>query len=85
MIYIALPEPKVNDNYIIWDTVEYAEKNNILNPISFAQYKDMIGTLEAEGLEKAEEEKIYEKAEQNIKDVIALCFEDFEGYEVVYM
>ena len=84
-IYIALPEPQVNDNYIIWDTVEYSEKNNILNPINFAQYEDMIGTLETEGLKKAEEEKIYEKAEQNIKGVIAVFFEDFEGYEVVYM
>ena len=54
-IFITLPEKAtINDNYIIWDTVEVSEKNNILNPIEFSQYKALISEIEETGLEQAE-------------------------------
>lgn len=84
-IYIALPEPAVLDNYVIWDSVQYAESNNILNPIDFAQYQTLIQEIEEEGLAKAKEEGIYEAAEENVKMVIQNFLAGFEGYEVVFL
>lgn len=84
-IYIALPEPAVLDNYVIWDSVQYAESNNILNPIDFAQYQALIQEIEEEGLVKAEEKGIYEAAEENVKMVIQNFLAGFEGYEVVFL
>lgn len=83
-IYISLPEPQVNDNYLIWDTVECDETNNILNPIEFEQYKTIIAGMEKKGLESAEGKGIYASAEENIKNIISLFLAKFEGYEVVF-
>lgn len=84
-IYIALPEPAVLDNYVIWDSVQYADSNNILNPIDFAQYQTLIQEIEEEGLAKAEEEGIYEAAEENVKIVIRNFLAGFDGYEVMFL
>lgn len=84
-IYISLPEPQLNDNYVIWDTVECNESNNILNPIEFSQYQEMVDEIEALGLEQVEEENIYEKSEANIKMLIEGFLSEFEDYEIVYM
>lgn len=84
-IYIALPTPAVLDNYVIWDSVQYAESNNILNPIDFAQYQTLIQEIEEEGLAKAEEKGIYEAAEENVKMVIQNFLAGFEGYEVMFL
>ncbi|SDM08186.1 Protein of unknown function [Sarcina sp. DSM 11001] len=83
-IYIALPEPKINDNYVIWDTVECTESNNILNPISFSQYQELIKEIEEKGQEETGEE-IYKKAEDNIKILINGFLSEFSDYEIVYM
>lgn len=84
-IYIALPAPTVMDNYVIWDSVKYAETNNILNPIDFAQYQALIQEIEEEGLAKAEEKGIYRDAEENIKLVICHFLAGFEDYEIVFL
>ncbi len=84
-IYISLPEPQLNDNYVIWDTVECTESNNILNPIEFSQYQEMIDEIEAKGLKQVESENIYEKSEANIKVLIEGFLSEFEDYEIVYM
>lgn len=84
-IYIALPEPAVLDNYVIWDSVKYAETNNILNPIDFAQYQTLIQEIEEEGLTDAEEKGIYKDAEENIKLVIKNFLAGFEDYEVIFL
>ncbi len=84
-IYISLPEPKINDNYVIWDTVECKESNNILNPISFTQYHNMIDEIEEKGVEYVESEDIYKKAEDNIKTLINGFMSEFSDYEIVYM
>lgn len=57
-IYIALPQAQLNDNYVIWDTVECEEKNNIFNPISFDQYQEFIDEIEEKGLSQVEEKGI---------------------------
>jgi len=84
-IYIALPEPDVLDNYIIWDSVKVSESNNILNPIDFEQYQKLIGEIEAEGLAKAEEDGIYTAAEEHIKVVIRNFLSGFQEYEIVFL
>ena len=84
-IYITLPEPRVNDNYIIWDSVEYTEENNPLNPIEFAQYQSMIDEIEADGLKDVESKGIYEAAEKNIKFIIENFLADIPEYSIVFM
>lgn len=84
-IYISLPEARVLDNYIIWDSVKCRETNNILNPIAFQQYQDLIADLEEAGLEEAEEEGIYAAAEQQVQVIVTNFLAGFEGYEVVFL
>ncbi|MCF0123535.1 MAG: DUF4230 domain-containing protein [Ruminiclostridium sp.] len=84
-IYIKLPEPKILDNYIIWESVQCQEKNNILNPIEFEQYQTMIDEIEADGLAQVEEKGIYADAEKNMKTIIQSFLSKFEGYEIIFM
>ena len=83
-IIITLPEPKVNDNYVIWDSIDYAEKNSILNPIDFEQYKVMLGEIKEDGLKQAEEKGVYKSAEKNMKALINDSLDDITDYDVVY-
>ena len=84
-IYLSLPEAKINDNYVIWDTVQVSEKNSILNPIQFSQYQEIITEIESIGLENALNDGIYEKAEENLKNIMNGFFSEFIDYEIVYM
>ena len=84
-IYISLPESEVLDNYVIWDSIKCDEDNNILNPIEFSQYKELIEEMEAKGLAQAEEQGIYDKAEENVKKIIEEFLACFDEYEIVYM
>lgn len=84
-IYISLPTPEVFDNYIIWDSVECEELNNIFNPIDFEQYQTLVNELEEKGLVKSEKEGIYDAAEKNVKNVIKNFLSGFDEYEVVFM
>lgn len=84
-IYISLPEPQLNDNYVIWDTVVCDESNSILNPIEFSQYQELIKSIEEKGLKDAEEHEIYKHAEENLKEIINAFLAVFDGYEIVYM
>lgn len=84
-IYIAIPEPQVLDNYIIWESVKCEEINNILNPIDFDQYQTLIGEIEQLGLEKATDEGIYEAASENVQILITNFLAVFEDYDVVFL
>ena len=84
-IYIALPKAEVLDNYVIWDTVKCSENNTILNPIDFAQYQDMISDIEQQGLEQAESNGIYEKAESHVKRLIQNFLAGFDEFEIVFL
>lgn len=85
IIYIALPEIKVNDNYIIWDTIECVEDNNILNPIDFQQYKQLAVEIEELGLKDAESKDIYKNGESYVQELIINFFGCFEGYQVKFI
>ncbi|MBE6562572.1 MAG: DUF4230 domain-containing protein [Ruminococcaceae bacterium] len=84
-IYIALPEIAVNDNYIIWETVECIEDNNILNPIDFSQYKQLVTEMEALGLKDAEDNGIYKNGEKYVQELITNFLRCFDGYEVIFI
>lgn len=84
-IYISLPEAHVTDNYIIWDSLKCEEKNNLLNPIEFSQYEVLIKEMEAEGLVEVEAKGIYDKADENLENLIKIFLSDFDDYEIVFM
>ena len=84
-IYISIPEARLNDNYVIWDSLECDESNNIFNPIEFAQYQELVKEIEDMGLEQVTEQGIYKKAEENLKVLINVFLAEFDDYEIVYM
>lgn len=84
-IYISLPAASVNDNYIIWDSVQCSEKNSIFNPIDFEQYKTLIAEIEDLGLQQVTKDGIFKAAEENIKMIICNFLSGFEEYEVVFL
>ena len=85
IIHIALPKAQLLDNYVIWDTMEISEKNNILNPIDADQYQALITEIEAEGLAQVENDGIYDACEENVKVLITNFLAGFEGYEIKFM
>lgn len=84
-IYVSLPFPTVNDNYVIWETVKCTENNNILNPINFDQYDNIITEIEEIGLEDARSNGVFQKAADHMKHLIEMSLSEFEDYEVVFM
>lgn len=84
-IYIKLPEAQLNDNYVIWDTISCSETNNILNPIEFSQYQEIVDEIETKGLEDVKTKGIYNTASENVKNIMNKFLSDFKGYEIVYM
>lgn len=84
-IYISIPEVKLNDNYVIWDSIVCNESNSIFNPIEFSQYKELIGEIEKKGLENVISKGIYQNAESNLKVLIEAFLAEFDGYTIVYM
>lgn len=84
-IYVSLPEARVTDNYIIWDSVMCVEENTILNPIEFSQYEELVNEMEAEGLTDVETKGIYDKADENLKKIIRVFLSEFDDYEIVFM
>lgn len=84
-IYISVPEASVTDNYVVWDSIECKETNNIFNPIEFEQYKEIIGEIKLMGLEDAISKGVYQKAEDNLKRLVEEFLDEFEGYEIIFM
>lgn len=84
-IYISIPEARLNDNYVIWDSVSCNESNNIFNPIEFAQYQEIIDEIERRGLEDVVSQGIYVRAEENLKVLIDNFLAEFSDYTIVYM
>lgn len=85
IIYVTIPDAYVTDNYIILDSVVCEEKNSILNPIEFAQYKELLKEIEEEGLADVERQGIYEKADENFENIIRVFLGEFEDYEIEFI
>lgn len=65
--------------------MECTESNNILNPINFSQYQDLIQEIEEKGQEKVEDEGVRQEAEKNLKVLIEGFLSEFSDYEIIYM
>lgn len=83
-IYVTLPEAKITDKYLYEDKLEYSEKNNIFNPISPDKISECLEDILNTELKRAEEQGIYDKAEDNVKDIITGILSVYEDYLVVY-
>lgn len=81
----TLPQPTVLDNYIILDTLQCTDGNNILNPIGSEDIIGYFGEIEAEELARAEENGIYADAEEQMKSIITHYFADFPDYTVTFV
>ena len=83
-IYVTLPEVRITDKYLYEDKLEYSEKNNIFNPISPDKISECLEDILNTELSRAESEGIYDKAEENAKNIITDILSAYDGYMVVY-
>ena len=83
-IRVSLPEAKVISNAIDEDSLQYEQRNNILNPIKGDMAAKYLDEVRAAELEQAEEMGLYEKAEENARRIIAENLAVFEGWEVAF-
>jgi len=83
-LIFTLPEPMVLDNYIILDTLQCNDKNNLFNPIGSDQIAQYFAEIQAEELEAAEARGIYDEAEEQLKSIITNYFAVFSDYTVVF-
>lgn len=83
-LIFTLPEAQVLDNYIILDTMQCNDKNNIFNPIGSDKIAQYFADIQAEELKAAEARGIYEDAEEQLKSIITNYFAVFSDYDVVF-
>ncbi len=83
-LVFTLPEAQVLDNYIILDTMQCNDRNNIFNPIGSDKIAQYFADIQAEELEAAEARGIYEDAEEQLKSIITNYFAVFSDYTVVF-
>jgi len=83
-LVFTLPEPQVLDNYIILDTLQCNDKNNIFNPIGSDTIAQYFADIQAEELAAAEARGIYADAEAQLKSIITNYFAVFSDYTVVF-
>ena len=85
-VYIRLPQPEVLDNYVIVDTVDVSGSvNNILHPLSFDQYRQVIVSVEAEGLEQATQKGLFTQAENSFRHIVTQCLAGVTDYRIVFL
>lgn len=85
-IKIELPEAQVLDNYINDEDVEFLnENNNPFNPIEPEEGYKYLPEEKQRQLEMAEEEGIYDLAEENAKKTITELLSGYEDYEVEFI
>lgn len=83
IVIFCLPEPEI-DNYILQNSVVCNEKNNIFNPIYSDEISNYLAIVEDEELQRAEQQGIYEEAENSLKNIVKKCFDEFD-YEVMFI
>ena len=83
-ICFELPEAQVLDNYIILDTLQCDDKNNIFNPIGSDTIALYFSDIQEEELARATEQGIFTEAENQLKSIITNYFAAFPDYTVVF-
>ena len=84
-IFVSIPKAQMTDNYVILDSVQCREENNILNAIDFSQYLELLKEIEEEGMVDVESKGIYDKADENFKKIIKIFLSEFDDYEIEFM
>lgn len=85
-VYIRLPQPEVLDNYVIMDTVDVSGSvNNILHPLSFDQYQQVIVSVEEEGLAQATQKGLFARAEESFRHIVTQCLAGVTDYRIVFL
>ena len=85
VINVVLPEVQVLDNYV--DTYSTVDDNNVFNPIESDEAQNYLDSeVEPKELKNAEEDGIYEEAEENAKKLIKNELSYFEkfGYTIEF-
>ncbi len=85
VICVTLPEPRVTDNYIRFDSIDIESENNILNPISIDNLSAYFGDFREEGIRKAEEMNIWEEAEERMMLLVENFLNVFPEYTVEFV
>ena len=81
IIKVDLPAPEIQDNYL--EAVKFVENNNIFNPLSPDETNEKLMYEKNVKLKEAIDKGIFEKASDNVKNIISGLYDDMEGYEVV--
>ena len=85
-VYIRLPAAAVLDNYVIVDTVDAsASVNNLLHPLTFEQYQQVLVSVEEEGLAQVTEAGIFEDAETAFKLIVTQFLAGVTDYRIVFL
>ena len=84
IIYLRLPAVTITDNYILQDSIQYIERNNILNPLHPEEINDFLESLQEGKADAAIEAGLLTEAEKNAKKVISDCLSVFSDYTVQF-
>ena len=84
VIRVKLPRMKVISNAIDEDSLQYEQRNNILNPIKGDLAANYLDEIRKSELKEAEDMGLYEKAEENARRIISENLAIFEGWEVAF-
>ena len=85
-VYLRLPPVSVLDNYVIVDTVDASSSvNNLLHPLSFDQYREVIVSVEEEGLAKVTEKGLFEHAEESFRRLVTASLAGVTDYRIVFL
>ena len=82
VIHVTLPEPRITDNYIKFDSIDIESSNNILNPINIDNLSAYFGSFQDDAVRRAEEMNIWEEAEDRMMLLVENFLGSFAGYEV---
>jgi len=83
-ICITLPKARVLDNYILHDELLCTAGNNILNPLDPADVNRYLSSITYMELKRAEQQGIYETAEEQVTALITDALAAFPQYQIIF-
>ena len=82
VITVTLPDARITDNYIKFDSIDIESSNNILNPINVDNLSSWFDSFQDEAVRRAEEMNIWEEAEDRMMLLIETFLASVSEYEV---
>ena len=84
IIKVKLPQPAVQDNYVLLDGMVCTGKNNLLNPIKVEKLPLIFEGITEEAIAGAIDREIYQAAENRMKVIVEEFLAVFSDYSVVF-